>query len=81
MVGLKSDLRRNRNAIGLLKAQGLVPVTYQQAIAVANEIKSQYVECSSKENVGVKEVFNLAISLAISNNRFRKLRKSICQIL
>ncbi|KTW27508.1 uncharacterized protein T551_03007 [Pneumocystis jirovecii RU7] len=81
LVGLKSDLRRNQNAIRLLRAQGLFPVTYQQAVAVADEIKAQYMECSSKENVGVKEVFNLAISLAIGRKRFRKLRKSICQIL
>ncbi|KAG4301009.1 hypothetical protein PCK1_002708 [Pneumocystis canis] len=81
LVGLKSDLRRNRNAIELLKAQGLTPVTYQQAIAVADEIKAQYLECSSKENIGVKEVFNLAISLAIGNSRFRKLRKGACRVL
>ncbi|QSL65113.1 hypothetical protein MERGE_002418 [Pneumocystis wakefieldiae] len=81
LVGLKSDLRKNRNAIGLLRSQGLNPVTYQQAVSVAEEIKSQYLECSSKENVGVKEVFDLAISLAISNKRFRKLRKGMCQIL
>ncbi|KAG5519412.1 hypothetical protein PMAC_002039 [Pneumocystis sp. 'macacae'] len=51
LVGLKSDLRKNQNAIRLLRAQGLFPVTYQQAVAVADEIKAQYMECSSKENV------------------------------
>ncbi|KAG4305088.1 hypothetical protein PORY_001258 [Pneumocystis oryctolagi] len=51
LVGLKSDLRRNRNAIELLRSQDIrKSLISQQAIAVADEIKAQYVECSSKEN-------------------------------
>ncbi|CCJ31067.1 unnamed protein product, partial [Pneumocystis jirovecii] len=38
LVGLKSDLRRNQNAIRLLRAQGLFPVTYQQSITLHTDV-------------------------------------------
>ncbi|EEB06721.2 rho family GTPase Rho4 [Schizosaccharomyces japonicus yFS275] len=65
LVGLKSDLRKNRNATEVLRTQGLTPVTFQQASAVAASISAPYIECSSRENIGVHEVFQLAVSLAM----------------
>lgn len=81
LVGLKSDLRRNRNAQELLKAQGLTPVTFQQASEVAERMSAQYIECSSKENQGVKEVFELAIDMAMNDGQLRRLRKKVCSIV
>lgn len=80
LVGLKSDLRRNRNAQELLKAQGLTPVTFQQASAVAEKMGAQYIECSSKENQGVTEVFDLAINTALSDGALRRFRKKMCLV-
>lgn len=81
LVGLKSDLRRNRNAQELLKAQGLTPVTFQQASEVADRMDAQYIECSSKENQGVREVFEMAIDMALNDGQFRRLRKKMCTIV
>lgn len=81
LVGLKSDLRRNRNAQELLKAQGLTPVTFQQATEVADRMGAQYMECSSKDDQGVREVFELAIDLALNDGQLRRLRRKICTIL
>lgn len=80
LVGLKSDLRRNRNAQDLLKAQGLTPVTFQQASEVADRMGAQYIECSSKEDQNVRDVFEMAIELALNDGQFRRLRKKICSI-
>ena len=81
LVGLKSDLRRNRNAQELLKAQGLTPVTFQQASSVAEQMGAQYIECSSKENQGVREVFELAIETALRDGTLRRFRKKMCTII
>ncbi|ORY87032.1 signal transducer [Protomyces lactucae-debilis] len=81
LVGLKSDLRQNRNAQELLRAQGLSPVTFQQASAVAERMGAQYMECSSKENQGVAEVFELAVDMALSDGSLKRLRKRMCDIV
>ncbi|WBW71797.1 Rho family GTPase Rho4 [Schizosaccharomyces osmophilus] len=65
LVGLKSDLRQDRNAEEVLRTQGLTPVTYEQAQNVASTISSPYVECSAKEASGVNDVFQLAVSLTM----------------
>lgn len=65
LVGLKSDLRTNRTCIDFLKAQGLTPVTPQQGQAVAERMGATYVECSSKQMLGVDEVFELAVNTVI----------------
>ncbi|BFZ62600.1 RHO4 protein [Saitoella coloradoensis] len=80
LVGLKSDLRHNRLCLDLLRAQGQTPVTFQQATAVAEQMRAQYVECSSKENKNVKEVFDLAVNTAIGNDSLKKLRRK-CVVL
>ncbi|KAI9828160.1 MAG: Rho GTPase [Thelocarpon impressellum] len=74
LVGLKSDLRNKSTCIDLLKTQGLTPVTPQQGAAVARRMGAHYAECSSKEMVGVHEVFAQAVSLAIGgdDDKFRK---------
>jgi len=71
LVGLKSDLRNNRNAIELLQTQGLTPVTPAQADAVASRMGARYVECSSKTMQGVHEVFELAINTAVGEGENR----------
>ena len=65
LVGLKADLRTNSKCIDLLKAQGLTPVMPEQGRRVAEKMGATYVECSSKEMRGIKEVFELAVDTAI----------------
>ncbi|KAI0140494.1 ras-domain-containing protein [Xylariaceae sp. FL1272] len=69
LVGLKSDLRHKKTCIEMLKTQGLTPVTTQQGEAVAKKMNAQYMECSSKEMVGVDEIFDRAIHTVVSNDR------------
>lgn len=67
LVGLKSDLRNKRNCIELLKTQGLTPVTPEQGKAVAKKMGAVYMECSSKEQDGVEEIFDMAVTMAVGD--------------
>ncbi|OAA59298.1 Small GTPase superfamily, Rho type [Cordyceps fumosorosea ARSEF 2679] len=69
LVGLKSDLRYKRTCIDMLKTQGLTPVTSEQGMAVARKMDAQYMECSSKEMLGVDEIFDRAILTIVANDR------------
>ena len=68
-MGLKSDLRTKRTCIDLLKTQGLTPVTREQGQDVAAHMGARYMECSSKEMIGVDEVFEMAINTVVANDR------------
>ncbi|EPS43293.1 hypothetical protein H072_2716 [Dactylellina haptotyla CBS 200.50] len=68
LVGLKSDLRHNTNAIELLRTQGLAPVPQEKAIATAGRIGAIYRECSSKTMDGVHELFELAVNTAVGKD-------------
>ncbi|KAG9245388.1 P-loop containing nucleoside triphosphate hydrolase protein [Calycina marina] len=78
LIGLKSDLRHKRTCIDLLKTQGLTPVTAAQGKDIARMMKAGYMECSSKEYVGVEEIFVNAIDIAIRNDP-RNLVKAAMQ--
>lgn len=69
LVGLKSDLRFKRTCIDMLKTQGLTPVTTDQGMGVAKKMGAQYMECSSREMVGVDEIFERAILTVVANDR------------
>jgi Ras family protein A len=67
LLGLKSDLRNKKNCIELLKTQGLTPVTPDQGRAVAKKMGALYMECSSKEQDGVEEIFDQAVTMAVGD--------------
>ena len=67
LLGLKSDLRNKKNCIELLKTQGLTPVTPEQGRAVAKKMGAMYMECSSKEQDGVEEIFDTAVTIAVGD--------------
>ncbi|OAQ73010.1 ras family domain-containing protein [Pochonia chlamydosporia 170] len=69
LVGLKSDLRYKKTCIDMLKTQGLTPVTTEQGLAVSEKMGAQYMECSSKEMLGVDEIFERAILTVVANDR------------
>lgn len=79
LVGLKSDLRTKRACIDLLKTQGLTPVTQEQGQSVARQMGATYVECSSKEMLGVHEIFDLAVDTAVGREIKMKERKQTQQ--
>ena len=65
LCGLKSDLRHKKTCIDLLKTQGLTPVTPEQGRAVAAKMGAVYMECSAKERIGIEEIFDQAIIMAV----------------
>jgi GTPase SAR1 family protein len=69
LLGLKSDLRNKKNCIELLKTQGLTPVTPDQGRAVAKRMGAAYMECSSKEQDGVEEIFDMAVTMAVGEEQ------------
>ncbi|KAI9834161.1 MAG: Rho GTPase [Phylliscum demangeonii] len=69
LLGLKSDLRTKRACVDLLKTQGLTPVTPEQGAAVAKQMSATYMECSSKEMSGVDEIFDLAVTMAVGDEK------------
>ncbi|RPA93417.1 ras-domain-containing protein [Choiromyces venosus 120613-1] len=83
LVGLKTDLRKNRNVIELLKTHGMTPVTPQQGEDVAKRMGARYAECSSKEMTGIHEVFDLAMDMAVGGSKGKggKSKKKKCTIL
>ena len=62
IVGLKSDLREDRETIEYLRDKRLRPITYKQGLVLARDLGAvKYMECSSLHSKGVKEIFNLVI--------------------
>ncbi|KAJ1958853.1 hypothetical protein DL89DRAFT_270412 [Linderina pennispora] len=62
LVGLKEDLRRDENIIRQLAKDGQQPTTREEALNVAKAVGAQlYLECSAKENRGVREIFDAAV--------------------
>ena len=118
LVGTKTDLRRDKHTLDMLKAQGLRPITPQQAQVVADKIGARcvlrvscvslrwsvsrrgrcsdarrhvssrpprYAECSARNNDGVDNVFNIAMTLALRRrtgaSAARKKKRGDCTIL
>jgi Ras homolog gene family, member A len=69
LCGLKSDLRHKKTCIDLLKSQGLTPVTPEQGRAVAAKMGAVYMECSAKERIGIEEIFDQAIIMAVGEEQ------------
>src|SRR5215472_551036 len=73
LCGLKSDLRHKKTCIDLLKTQGLTPVTPEQGRAVATKMGAVYMECSAKERIGIEEIFDQAIIMAVGEEQKEKV--------
>ena len=66
LVGCKKDLRNDQKTIEELKKIGQVPVSYEEGLAVSQKIGAyKYLECSAKNQDGVKEVFEHATRAAL----------------
>ncbi|KAJ3731734.1 P-loop containing nucleoside triphosphate hydrolase protein [Lentinula guzmanii] len=68
LVALKCDLRDDYSIKERLQRFGSHPVQYEEGLAVARRIRaSRYLECSSKHNRGVSEVFYEAARVSLSS--------------
>lgn len=62
LVGTKLDLRDDDATRESLRQKKMAPIQYEQALAVAKEIKAQkYMECSALTQRNIKSVFDEAI--------------------
>ncbi|XP_037027455.1 uncharacterized protein LOC119068114 [Bradysia coprophila] len=84
LVGTQSDLRTNSQVIASLKKQGQCPVSANDAWDLATSIGAEFIETSSRNNLGVKDAFDTAIwdaLRALENNNHNKSsfwKKLIC---
>jgi len=67
LVACKCDLREDQETTRLLARHGSRAVEYEEGLAVARRIRaSRYLECSSKHNRGVTEVFHEAARVSLA---------------
>ena len=65
LVGTKLDLRDDRSTTDALRSKRMEPVSYEQALSVAKEIRAhKYLECSALTQRNLKSVFDEAIRYA-----------------
>ncbi|WVQ79810.1 hypothetical protein IAT38_001910 [Cryptococcus sp. DSM 104549] len=68
LVALKCDLREDPDVKEKLARRSLHPVTYDEGLATAREIRaSRYLECSAKHNRGVQEAIHEAARVAMGS--------------
>jgi len=69
LVGTKCDLREDPKTIEQLAQQGQEPVSVADGQRLAKELDRcvKYMECSSKTQVGLKAVFNDAITYVLNS--------------
>ncbi|KAI8370728.1 GTP-binding protein rhoA [Radiomyces spectabilis] len=82
LVACKKDLRNDPQKIEELRRTSQRPVTYEEGLAVAQKIGAyKYLECSAKNNDGVREVFEHATRAALIANKGSGKGKKKCCIL
>jgi len=84
LVGTKLDLREDPETIRSLAEKRMAPVTYEQALSCAKEIRAvKYLECSALTQRNLKTVFDEAIRAVLNPRREpqQKAKKSKCTIL
>lgn len=75
LVGTKLDLREDPATLEALRQKRMEPVSYDQALVCAKEIKAhKYLECSALTQRNLKSVFDEAIRYAV----FRLLPSFTC---
>lgn len=80
LAGLKSDLRTfgSKRLIKQLERRGPSSVSWSKGQECGRRISAvKYVECSSKQNSGVKNVFDEAVKAVITRRRRKKKRSSV----
>merc|ERR1711939_688624 len=79
LVGTKSDLRKDARALEKLKAKGASLVDLARAEEKGQELAAARVmECSAKTQVGLKDVFDEAIKVALAARAKPAKKKGGC---
>ncbi|KAJ1663379.1 GTP-binding protein Rho1 [Coemansia sp. RSA 1813] len=82
LVGLKEDLRHNPDIVHQLERDGQAPTTRDQALQVARTIGAHmYLECSAKENRGVKEIFTAAVKSTLKPAKNYNYNDDTCCVI
>ena len=86
LVGTKIDLREDKETINRLAEKKLAPVSHQQGMQLAKEIKAiKYLECSALTQTGLKAVFDEAIRAVLQpaggKGGKKGEKKSACTLL
>ena len=80
-VGLKSDLRDNKEYLEKLHEDGFEAITFEEAVKEASALGAlKYLECSAKTNTGLKKVFDQAMHTVVTPKTEKKKKKP-CAIL
>ncbi|KAL3444748.1 cell division control protein 42 [Aspergillus insuetus] len=79
LVGLKKDARDDSDLVRELERRKMGPVSFEDAIELARELKCAYVECSAKHGEGVDKIFEEALAAALRPRKAPK--KSRCRML
>merc|ERR1719323_723226 len=82
LVGTKSDLREDEEELEKLKKNNRSPVAASTAQRYAKEKGfKKYMECSAKNQKGLKDVFDEAIKIVVNKDRQQDGKGRICRIL
>ena len=77
LVGTKLDLREDPATLESLRQKRMEPVSYDQALVVAKEIRAhKYLECSALTQRNLKSVFDEAIRYV----RILHFSRVVCQV-
>ena len=81
LVGLKLDLRDDKETLEKLREKRLAPITYPQGLQMAKEIGAfKYVECSALTQKGLKTVFDTAVAATFGGLDTLKHKRKGCVI-
>ena len=81
LVGLKLDLRDDKETIQKLSEIRLAPITYEEGMQMAKEIRAfKYVECSALTQKGLKDVFDTAVAAAHTDLNILKQKRKGCVV-
>lgn len=70
IIGTKLDKREDPSIIKELAAKNQKPITYEEGLKLASELKAhKYMECSALSQVGVREAFDEVVRLALARRR------------
>ena len=79
LVGMKVDLRDDRQTIEELEGKRLKPITYEMGFKKARDLGcAKFLECSALTQKGLKDVFDAAIRLVMEKS---ETKSTFCQRL
>jgi Rho family protein len=74
LVGTKTDLRDGPEKQTLY--ENISPVTYKEGTEIAKELGAQYMECSSRHQTGVSEIFEEAVRTVLYKDQHKYDREA-----